>query len=155
MYSDEFLDDSGHFRIFVPDNKDLKTKLLRAYHDSPIGMHRGPDATYHTLAQDFYWRGMGKATKRWVSRCLECLKHKSAHQQHGLVQSLVSMTNQLIYLELTLLDRSLSPPMETVTAVCPFSHFLIAIPTPDQRPPQQQEHHSTMYCLIIWFYQLS
>ena len=25
MYSDEFLDDPGHFRIFVPDNKDLKT----------------------------------------------------------------------------------------------------------------------------------
>ena len=60
MYSDEFLDDPGHFRIFVPDNKDLKTKLLRIYHDTPIGMHRGRDATYHALAHDFYWRGMGR-----------------------------------------------------------------------------------------------
>ena len=38
MYSDEFRDDPGHFRIFFPYNKDLKTKLLRAYYDSPIGM---------------------------------------------------------------------------------------------------------------------
>ena len=78
MYSDEFLD-AGYFRIFVPDNKDLKSKLLRAYHDSPIEMHKGRDVTYHALAQDYYWRGMGKATKRWVARCLECLKHKSAN----------------------------------------------------------------------------
>ena len=85
MYSDTFLDDPGHFRILVPDNKDLKTKLLRAYHDSPVGMHRGQGATYHALSQDFYWRGMRKATKRWVARCLECLKHKTANQQHGLM----------------------------------------------------------------------
>jgi len=50
MYSDEFLDDPGHFRIFVPDNKYLQTKLLRAYHDSSIGMHRGRDAAHHALA---------------------------------------------------------------------------------------------------------
>ena len=81
------LDDPGHLRIFVPDNKDLKSRLLRAYHDSPLGMHRGRDNTYHALARDFYWRGMGKATKRWVARCLECLKHKSTDQQHGLMHT--------------------------------------------------------------------
>ena len=71
MYSDEFLDDPGHFRIFVPDNKSLRTKLLRAYHDSPIGMHRGRDATYHALAQDFYWRGiqMAKTVGRLLTAC--------------------------------------------------------------------------------------
>ena len=69
MYSDEFLDDPGHLRIFVPDNKDLKSRLLRTYHDSPLGMHRGRDNTYHSLSRDFYWKEMRKATKRWVSRC--------------------------------------------------------------------------------------
>ena len=59
MYSDEFLDDSGHFRIFAPDSKDLKTKLLRAYHDSPIGMHRGREATYDALAQDILFERDG------------------------------------------------------------------------------------------------
>ena len=30
MYSDKFLGDPGHLRIFVPDNKDVKSKLLQA-----------------------------------------------------------------------------------------------------------------------------
>ena len=85
MYSDEFLDDPGHLCVFVTDNKDLKSRLLHAYHDSPLGMHRGRDNTYNALARDFYWRRMRKATKRWVARCLEFLKHKSTDHQHGLM----------------------------------------------------------------------
>ncbi|KAL9984580.1 hypothetical protein ACROYT_G006890 [Oculina patagonica] len=134
MYSDEFLDDPGHFRIFVPNNKDLKTKLLRAYHDSPIGMHRGRDATYHALAQDFYWRGMGKATKRWVARCLECLKHKSANQQHGLMHPRFydKPMNVLGIDFVGPFPKSTNGNRYILTAVCPFSHFLVAIPTPDR-----------------------
>ncbi|KAJ7378900.1 hypothetical protein OS493_019591 [Desmophyllum pertusum] len=43
---------------------------------------RGRDATYHALARDFYWRGMGKATKRWAARCLEACKHLYSVFQH-------------------------------------------------------------------------
>ena len=73
MYSDEFLDDPGHYRIFDSDDNTLKSKLLRAYHDSPLGMHRGREATYHSLAsegegEEKPHRGMGKATQRWVAR---------------------------------------------------------------------------------------
>ena len=68
---DEFLDDPGHLRIFVPNSKELKFRIMRAYHDSPLGMRRGRDNTYHALARDFYWKGMGKAMKRWVARCQE------------------------------------------------------------------------------------
>lgn len=49
---DEFLDDPGHLRIFVPNNKELKFRIMRAYHDSPLGMRRGRDNTYHALARD-------------------------------------------------------------------------------------------------------
>ena len=49
MYSDEFPDDPGDLRIFVPHSKDLKSQLLRSYHDSPVGMHKGRDNTYHAL----------------------------------------------------------------------------------------------------------
>jgi len=93
MYSDKFLGDPGHFRIFVPDNKDVKSKLLQAYHDSPLGMHQGRNATYHALARDFYLCGKGKATKRWVARCLECLKYKSVNQQQ-VSRTRDSMTSQ-------------------------------------------------------------
>ena len=68
---DEFLDDPGHLRIFVPNSKELKFRIMRAYHDSPLGMRRERDNTYHALARDFYWKGMGKEMKRWVARCQE------------------------------------------------------------------------------------
>ena len=134
MYSDEFLDDPGHFRIFVPDNKDLKSRLLRAYHDSPLGMHRGRDTTYHALARDFYWRGMGKATKCWVARCLECLKHKSVDQQHGLMHSRFydKPMNVLGIDFVGPFPKSANGNRYILTAVCPFSHFLVAIPTADR-----------------------
>ena len=37
MYSDEFLDDPGHLRIFVPDNKDLKSRLRVRIMTRPSG----------------------------------------------------------------------------------------------------------------------
>ena len=134
MYSDEFLDDPGHLRIFVPDNKDLKSRLLRAYHDSPLAMHRGQDNTYHALARDFYWRGMGKATKRWVARCLECRKHKSTNQQHGLMHTRFydKPMNVLGIDFVGPFPKSSNGNRYILTAVCPFSHFLVAIPTADR-----------------------
>ena len=58
--------DPYHYRIFIPSDPDLQHHLLTAYHDSPIGMHRGRDATYNTLSQDFYWRNMHNHVKNWV-----------------------------------------------------------------------------------------
>ena len=63
MHSNEFLDDPAHFRIFVPDKRDLQNKLLRVYHDSPIGMHRGRDASYHMPLARFLLERDGKGNK--------------------------------------------------------------------------------------------
>lgn len=128
MYLDEFHDDPAHLRIFVPDNKDVKYKLLRAYHDSPLGMHRGRDTTYNTLARDFYWRGMGKAVRRWVARCLECLQHKSIDQPHGPMH-VRSYDKPMHVLRIDFVGpfpKLTNGNRYILTAVCPFSHFLMA-----------------------------
>ena len=134
MYSDEFLEDPGHLRIFVPDNIDLKSRLLRTYHDLPLGTHRGRDNTYHALARDFYWRGKGEATKRWVARCLECLKHKSTDQQHGLMHTrFCDKPMNVLGIDLVgPFPKSSNRNRYILTAVYPFSHLLVAIPTADR-----------------------
>ena len=66
LYSDKLMTDPHHHRIFIPSDPDLQHHLLTAYHDSPIGMHHGRDATYNTLSQDFFWRNMHKNVKNWV-----------------------------------------------------------------------------------------
>ena len=55
MYSNVLMDDPTHLRIFIRSDIELQQHLLRAYHDSPIGTHRGCDATYNSLSCDFYW----------------------------------------------------------------------------------------------------
>lgn len=35
------MDNPNHYRYVVPDDIQLRLHLLRAYHDSPLTMHRG------------------------------------------------------------------------------------------------------------------
>ena len=77
FYSDEFMHDPTHLRIFVPsDSSQLQRHLLQAYHNSPIGMHRGRDATYNSLSRDFYWRNLSKHVRKWIRRCPPCICFK-------------------------------------------------------------------------------
>ena len=46
-YSDEFMQDPTHMRIFVPSESAMQRHLLQAYRDSPLGMHR--DATQRVI----------------------------------------------------------------------------------------------------------
>lgn len=133
-YADEYHDPPNHFRILVPDDKQVKHHLLRAYHDSPMAMHRGRDATYHALSRDFYWRGMAKAVQRWIRRCLECLQYKSLDQKHGTMHAFrhESPMDTLGIDFVGPFPKSSQGNRYILTAVCPFSHFLVAIPTCDK-----------------------
>ena len=60
MYRDELMDNPNHYRYVVLDDIQFRRHLLRAYHDSPVAMHRGREATYQSLANDVYWRNISK-----------------------------------------------------------------------------------------------
>ena len=83
MYSDEFMNNLSHLRIFVPPDTQLQRRLLQANHDSPMSMHRGRDATYLSLSQDFYWRNLAKHVCNWVRRCPQCISFTSTQPAHG------------------------------------------------------------------------
>ena len=59
MYQDEFMEDPNHYRVMVPNDIQLRRHLLKVYHDSPVGMHRGREATY----------GMTSIGRTWLSMC--------------------------------------------------------------------------------------
>ena len=62
MYRDEFMEDPNHYRIMVPNDIQLQRHLLKVYHDSPLGMHRGREATYGSLR-------MTSIGGTWLSTC--------------------------------------------------------------------------------------
>ena len=122
IYVDEFMDDAHHYRICVPSDPDLQKHFLRAYHDSPMGMHRGHDATYNCLSRDFYWRNMSKHVRNWVCRCPHCIRFKSLQPAHGPMQiRLYQYPFHTIGVDYVgKLPRSPSGNKWILTALCPF-----------------------------------
>ena len=120
--------------FFVPSDIELQWHLLQAYHDSPIGMHRGRDATCNSLSCDFYWRHMYKHVRNWVRHCPQFLHFKSLQPSHGPMQLMLYQypfrTFGVDYVGE--LPPSPSGNRWILTAVCPYSGYLRAIPVPDK-----------------------
>lgn len=53
-------------KIWVGANIGLQTKLIQAFHTSPIGGHSGMLSTYHNVKQLFNWQGLKSAVKNFV-----------------------------------------------------------------------------------------
>ena len=126
-----------HFRILVPNDSQLQYHFLQAYHDSPMGMHRGRDATYHALSRDFYWCNLSKHVRNWIRQCPHCIWFKSTQPAHGPMQ--IRMYKYPFH---TLGVDYVGPlPVSPagnkwiLTAVCAFSNYLRAIPVPDKTAP--------------------
>jgi hypothetical protein len=73
--------------VYVPNDRALKTKLLKEMHDSSIGGHLGVHKTLTRLAQYYYWPGMRKDVQLYVHSCVACGQNKHSNQAStGLLQ---------------------------------------------------------------------
>jgi RNase H-like domain found in reverse transcriptase/Reverse transcriptase (RNA-dependent DNA polymerase)/Integrase zinc binding domain/Retroviral aspartyl protease/Chromo (CHRromatin Organisation MOdifier) domain len=66
------------YRIVVPDDHDLKLKIMFEYHDAPASGHRGREKTYLTLSRDLYWPNQYKFVRKYVRACEVCQRVKSS-----------------------------------------------------------------------------
>ena len=133
-YYDEYMEDPSHFRIFVPSDTDLQRQLLKVYHNSPIGMHRGRDSSHACLSRDFYWRNMAKHVRNWIRRCVDCNRFKSLGQSHGPMQVRI-YEHPFHTMGIDFVGELPCSPNGNkwiLTAVCPFSNYLVAIPVRDK-----------------------
>lgn len=76
-------------KIWVGANAGLQTRLIQAFHSSPIGGHSGMLSTYHKVKQLFSWPGLKKDVENFVKQCSICQQAK--HEQcrvPGLLQPL-------------------------------------------------------------------
>ena len=76
-------------RLCVPDDKELKQKLLFEAHNTGFTMHPGGNKMYQDLKQFYWWKGMKRDVTEYVSKCLTCQQVKAEHQvPTGLLNSL-------------------------------------------------------------------
>lgn len=81
--------------IYVPDDRSLKSKLLREVHDAPSGGHLGINKTFRRLAQHYYWPGMRRDVQDYVYSCVACSQNKYWNQAPaGLLQPLPIPTDR-------------------------------------------------------------
>lgn len=62
--------------IVFPTPDDIP-RILREYHYSAIGGHKGEKKTYKRILNNYYWKTMIKDIKDYIRNCLECQRVKA------------------------------------------------------------------------------
>jgi len=83
-------------RIVVPNNMDLKHRILYEYHDTIQSGHPGRYRTYLSIMERFYWNNMLKDISKYIGSCERCLRNKATVGQkpHGLLNPLETPSNR-------------------------------------------------------------
>lgn len=67
----------------MPNDEELRRRILSEAHDTPYSVHPGGDKMYHDMRLQFWWPGMRLSIMSYVSRCLTCQRIKIDHQRPG------------------------------------------------------------------------
>ena len=68
-------------RLCVPNDGDLRMKLLEEAHCSRLAIYLGGTKMYKYLRQNYWWSGMKQDITQFVAQCLACQQVKAEHQQ--------------------------------------------------------------------------
>lgn len=76
-------------KILVPNNKALRTRIMREHHDAPAAGHRGIAKTIELVERQYWWPTLRNDVKQYVQTCDSCQRTKASNQaQPGLLQPL-------------------------------------------------------------------
>ncbi|MBW0544420.1 hypothetical protein O181_084135 [Austropuccinia psidii MF-1] len=76
-------------RVVIPSNEELQLNILERRHDSPLSGYPGQEKTLNLIKRDFYWFGINKFIKDYVSSCQQCSRNKNIHhRKFGLLKPL-------------------------------------------------------------------
>jgi hypothetical protein len=80
--------DGDEPRMVVPENEDLKYKLVYEAHDVPTAGHLGREKTYQALSSQFWWPKMYSWVERYIKICDICQRVKPALHNRAPLASL-------------------------------------------------------------------
>ncbi|GMF23294.1 unnamed protein product [Phytophthora fragariaefolia] len=59
-------------RVVLPNDEDLRHRVLYEAHDTPLSGHLGREKTYTSVARNFWWPHMYKWVRKYVQTCETC-----------------------------------------------------------------------------------
>jgi len=76
-------------RIYVPDDRDIRLRLMAEHHDEPTAGHLGCDRTLKLLGRNYHLPEARKYMETYVAMCDVCARVKVPHHKpFGLLQLL-------------------------------------------------------------------
>ena len=76
-------------RLYVPDLHDLRLRLCKEHHDSPVAGHPGRAKTFGLLSRTYYWPQYHHFVARYVQNCHVYSRSKaSRHPKYGVLRPL-------------------------------------------------------------------
>lgn len=129
-YNDKILFHDG--LICVPDNSRIKKLILEECHDSSTAGHFGIAKTHELVTRNYFWPGLRKYIKDYVSGCDICIRNKSSHHKpYGLLSPLPIPEAPWLSISVDFITQL--PPSSTFTSICVFvdrfSKMAIFVPT--------------------------
>lgn len=67
--------------LYVPDSDNLRLDVLKSVHDSSSFEHFGYHKTFELVNRYYWWPGLGKFVKDYVSSCHICSRGKDSHEK--------------------------------------------------------------------------
>jgi len=68
-------------KVYVPKDDQLRMKIIKLYHDTPVGGHGEQWKTVELVTRDFWWPGITKEMKQYVEGCNACQRNKNHTEQ--------------------------------------------------------------------------
>ena len=68
-------------RIYVPDDRDIRLRLMAEHHDEPTAGHPGRDRTLELLGQNYHLPKAIKYEETYVAMCNVCARAKAPHHK--------------------------------------------------------------------------
>ncbi|GBN11437.1 Retrovirus-related Pol polyprotein from transposon 412 [Araneus ventricosus] len=84
----------------------LREGILKSLHDAPTAGHLGFAKTYDRIRRKFFWPGLYRSFRRYVSHCRECQRRKSPPQRPpGLLRPILPAEMPFAKIGIDLLGR--------------------------------------------------
>jgi hypothetical protein len=70
--------------VYVPEENDVKLRILRSCHDAPSAGHPGEAKTLELILRDYYWPRLRQYVNEYTKSCDTCTRNKTLRQKpHG------------------------------------------------------------------------
>ena len=68
-------------RIYIPNNKKLREKILQENHDLVDVGHPGQQQMLELIKRNYWWPRLKEDVKKYVQGCFKCQQNKVQHQR--------------------------------------------------------------------------